>query len=121
MTPEQPPSDTGQRILAYYAAHPAPSVREIVSGCGLSSTSVATYWLRRLAKRGALVETSGRATARRYRLPGSQERPAVTPARDMQNLTSVVRLLLERTERRGGYGVVPWAAIEALREAVQVE
>ena len=100
---------TGERILAYYYAHPdaAPAVREIVRDCDISSTSVVRYWQRKYVAQGVLETTGAPGTSRRYRL--------VNP----QNLTSVVRLLLERTERRGGYGVVPWAAIEALREAVQ--
>lgn len=40
------------QILAYIRAHPNCSYREIVAGCGLSSTSVATYHVRRSLRRG---------------------------------------------------------------------
>ena len=62
------------------------------------------------------VDIATAATARRFRLAEAGE---VQPARDTQNLLDIARLLLERTEQRGGFGVVPWAAVEALREAVQ--
>ena len=38
-----------------------PTIREIVDGCGLSSTSVAAYNLERLRRAGHLAITAGRA------------------------------------------------------------
>ena len=90
------------RILAYIRSHPHCSYREIVAALGLSSTSVARYHVRRLIASGLVRSTPG--IARSLHCPDP--------------LHEAARLLVERAERRGGYAVVPWAAVEAMREAL---
>lgn len=90
------------RILAYIRQHPHCSYREIARDCGLSSTSVAAYHVRPLIAAGLVAATPG--IARSLHCPDP--------------LHTAARLLVERAERRGGYAVVPWAAIEAMRDAL---
>ena len=87
------------QILAYIRAHPNCSYREIVAGCGLSSTSVATYHVRLLVAAGLVDWTP--TIARSLRCPDP--------------LHTAARLLVERAERHGGYAVVPWAAVENIK------
>jgi len=92
------------RILAAFATNPAPSLRELCVASGLRSISTVHQHLAVLVARGDLVACGQPSDARRYRLP------------DPPNaLADAVRLMLDRTERIGAHGVVPWVAIEALR------
>ena len=88
------------RILAYIRAHPHCSYREIVAACGISSTSVAKYHVRHLVAAGLVCYTPG--IARSMHCPDP--------------LHAAARLLVARAERRGGYAVVPWAAIQNIKD-----
>ena len=87
-------------ILAYIQQHPHCSYREIVAACGLSSTSVARYQVRKLVAAGLVAYTPG--IARSLHCPDP--------------LHTAARLLVARAERRGGYAIVPWAAIQNIKE-----
>ena len=89
-------------ILIYILSHPHCSYREIVAACGLSSTSVARYHVRKLIAAWLVAYTPG--IARSLHCPDP--------------LHTAAALLVARAERRGGYAVVPWAAIEAMRELI---
>lgn len=100
---------TTRAVLAYLAAHPGASVRELQRGCDLSSTSVVAHQLKLLADRGLIVATGPAKRARRWQVAQDTSGGA---------LRAAVELALQRTERCGGYGVMPWVAIEAIREAL---
>ena len=87
-------------ILAYIRTHPHCSYREIVAACGLSSTSVARYQVRKLIAAGLVAYTPG--IARSLHCPDP--------------LHTAAALLVARAERRGGYAIVPWAAIQNIKE-----
>ena len=58
------PNPTRDRVLAFIEAWiaervNAPTVREIIDGCGLTSTSVAMYHLSALVREGRLIHTPG--------------------------------------------------------------
>jgi len=91
---------TQTRILSYIRAHPHCSYREIVAGCGVSSTSVARYHVQRLVAAGLVNYTPG--IARSMHAPDA--------------LHAAARLLVERADRLGSYAIVPWAAIQNIKE-----
>lgn len=88
------------QILAYIRAHPHCSYREIVAGCGLSSTSVAKYHVRQLGAAGLVTWTP--TIARSLCAPDA--------------LHEAARQLVAQAERRGGVAVVAWAAIQNIKE-----
>lgn len=96
-------SDPQPQILAYIRAHPHCSYREIVAGCGLSSTSVAKYHVRQLVAAGLVTWTPTIARSLRCSDP----------------LRDAARQLVDGAERRGGVAVVAWAAVERISEALE--
>ena len=102
-------TDRRKTILAYVQAHPRASMREIGTACGGLSTSAVRWNLHQLAAAGTLRITPGEA--RSIEIVDTDDTCAA--------LRTAVRLMLDRTERLGGYGVVPWPAIEALRALVE--
>lgn len=48
-------------MLTYLSAHPQATIREIVDGCELGSTSVANYYLDDLADNGYVTREKHRA------------------------------------------------------------
>ncbi len=72
---------TADRILAYIVATRArtgisPDTREIVAACGLSSTSVAAYHIRRLERAGRVTVARGQA---RGVVPAGERRVYLEP------------------------------------------
>lgn len=65
-----------QQVLAYITCHIRergypPAIREIGDACGISSTSVVSYHLHRLARDGA-IDLSGDGASRAIRLRGAR-------------------------------------------------
>ena len=105
MTPRQ------AAILAYLRTHPRASYREIAWGCEVSAISVVRYNVRKLAVQGKLT-LGGTGKARSIEITDPAQGDAASA------LAQAARLLVERADRLGGYGVVPWAAVEALKRLI---
>jgi len=94
--------ETRRRILITFAQQPAPTLDELSAAIGKSKSNL-NHHMRRLVQQGQIVVIGGPRAARRWRLASDP-------------LHTAARLLVERAERRGGYAVVPWAAIQNIKE-----
>lgn len=84
-------------VLDYIRQHPGATYREIVAGCGLSSTSVAAFHVQRLAARG-LVSLGMPGAARQIRATGEDPlraavRRAVGEGRDFVAVGELAKYL----------------------------
>jgi len=94
-----------RRILVTFAQQPAPTLDELSAAIGKSKSNL-NHHMKRLVQQGQIVVIGG-------------PRAAVCSGSDASRQRRAARLLVERAERRGGYAVVPWAAVEAVRELLK--
>ena len=97
-------ADTATAILACIRAADArgeamPSIRELQAACGISSTSVVTYALRALARRG-YITLGAKGCARSYRLT-PMGRGKLDRVTELENTLRLIRRYIESEDRPG--------------------